>query len=88
MQLKLFERNIILSANLIADSKKTAFYRLYLVFENGVYSVEKESGAAGRVLDRRKWPCKSYDEAKKLYDRKLKSKINPNRKSERHYKKT
>lgn len=85
MQLKLFERNIIFDVYLVANSSKNAFYRLMLVLESGRYFVEKESGANGKILDRRVWSQKDFDAAEKFFNRKLESKLKKNRKSPRKY---
>ena len=75
-----------MEVNLIADSPKKAFYTLRIVECLGKYSVEKESGAAGHVLDKRTWPAKNLDAAGKRFNRILKKKIDPGRKSPRKYK--
>ena len=74
------------SAYLIAQgSPRKAFYRIWIEKSGGRIVVMKESGAKGRVLDRRCWPMENEDEARKLFDRQLKSKTNSERKSPRIY---
>lgn len=85
MQLKLFERNVIFDVTLQADSSKHAFYRLKLVLDCGRYIVEKESGASGKVLDRRQWPQADRRKAERFFNRKLAVKLKPGRKSPRQY---
>ncbi len=84
MQLLMFERNIIYDVYLVADSKKQAFYRLMLVLNNGKYYIEKESGAAGKILDRRQWPQPDRERAGLVFARKLAEKLR-NGKSPRQY---
>lgn len=84
-QLSLFPY-IIRSAHLAAsDSPKKAFYRLWIKANAGLFAVLKESGANGRVLDRRRWPVETFDPAVKMVDRIITSKTNPERKSPRKY---
>ncbi|MGD8846165.1 MAG: hypothetical protein PVJ84_08005 [Desulfobacteraceae bacterium] len=47
--------------------------------------MRKESGVRDRVLDKRTWPFDTLDDARKLFDRRVKSKTNPQRKSSRIY---
>lgn len=75
MQLQLFQPTIISESKLIAISTKYAFYEIKLIFEDGKYFVEKISGAAGKVLDRRKWEFESFAKAEKFYQRKLNEKL-------------
>lgn len=84
MQLQLFERNIIYDVYLVADSKKQAFYRLRLVYDGIKYFVEKESGAGGRVLDRRQWHQPDQERAGLVFARKLAAKLKDG-KSPRQY---
>lgn len=51
----------------------------------GSYRVRKESGITGRKPDRRAWSYDTFEDAEKEFDRKLKSKTNPFRKSPRKY---
>ena len=83
MQLLMFERNIIYDVYLVADSKKQAFYRLMLVFDGIKYFVEKESGAAGKILDRRQWQQPDRERAGLAFARKLAEKLKSGR--ERQY---
>ncbi len=84
-QLSLFPDQLC-SAYLVApDSPQKAFYRIWIERNACIYTVCKESGAKGRVLDKRSWPFEKFEEAQKLYDRRIKSKTNPDRKSPRKY---
>lgn len=80
MQLLMFERNIIYDVYLVADSKKQAFYRLMMVYDGIKYFVEKESGAAGKILDRRQWPQPDREKAGLVFARKLAEKLKVGRK--------
>lgn len=85
-QLHLFP-TILKMIELKADSPKRAFYRLMIEECQGAWAVVKESGAAGKVLDRRRWVMESAEKAVAKYDRILRDKLNPCRGSPRKYKK-
>jgi hypothetical protein len=78
---------VIFEAELIAKSKRNAFYAIRIVEHCGNYTVEKESGINGKVCDRRTWPMKNRETAIKFFNRKIKQKMNPARGSPRVYKK-
>ncbi len=84
-QLSLFEADIIKHVRLVAESPRNAFYDLWLEVHLGHYQVRKFSGCAGTILDRRNWPFDSFKEASNFFDRRIKTKTNPNRKSPRIY---
>ena len=74
------------SAYLVAtESPKVAFYRIWIEFDAGVFTVRKESGIRNIALDRRAWPFETLDDARKLFDRRIRAKTNPERKSPRKY---
>jgi hypothetical protein len=84
-QISLFP-DILCSAYLLApDSPKSAFYRIWIESDDGVFTVCKESGGKDKVLDQRAWPFDSLEEARKLFDRRVRYKTNPERKSPRKY---
>lgn len=84
-QINLFTKKIR-SAYLVAwDSPRKAFYRIWIEAAYGEYSVVKESGVKGLVLDRRSWPAADLDEAQAMFQRRVKAKTNPDRKSPRKY---
>lgn len=83
-QLSMFP-DIVRCAYLVADSPKSAFYRIWIEADAGIYTVLKESGIKGRVLDKRTWPQESLEAARKLYDRRIRDKTNPERKCPRKY---
>lgn len=87
LQLSLFPE-IVESAYLVAvDNPRDTFYRIWIEENAGAYSVVKESGSKGRVLDKRVWPMDGYEQAKRLFDCKVKAKTNSERKSLRKYRK-
>lgn len=79
-QMHLFP-TIIKSIYLEADSAKNAYYYIRIEEYMGVYCVIKESGANGKMLDRRKWPMDNYAKAMEFYKKKLKQKFDPRRKT-------
>ncbi len=83
--MKLFEPTICKEVHLVAESPKNAFYRLWLEVSIDGYLIRKESGSGENVLDRRKWAFKSREIAEKEFDRKVKAKTKPDRKSPRIY---
>ena len=85
VQLNLFT-SMLASADLVAtDSPGKAFYRIWIEETDGLIEVVKESGAKGRVLDRRRWPMETEEDARKLFKRQIRYKTNPARKSPRIY---
>ena len=86
IQLKLFQPYIIKHANLVSyDSPRQAFYTLWIETLRGKYTVRKESGGLGKVLDRRSWLFSSLDDAERYFSRRIKEKTNPDRRSPRRY---
>lgn len=67
------------------DSPKKAFYALSLEIEFNQYVIKKESGFGDKVLDRRRWVFDTLSDAEKSFDRRVKQKTRPDRKSPRHY---
>lgn len=86
MQLHLFP-TILKMIELEADSPKKAFYRLMVEETMGIWAVVKESGANGKVLDRRRWVMESAEKSVAKYEKILRDKLNPNRGSPRKYRK-
>jgi hypothetical protein len=84
-QLKLFTKKLA-TAHLVAiDSPRQAFYLIWIEESEGKIQVVKESGAGGKVLDRRCWACDNLAAAQKLFSRQVRYKTNPKRKSPRKY---
>jgi hypothetical protein len=84
-QLNLFTVKINFAHLVAPSSPRCAFYRIWIEDTDGVIRVVKESGVKGRVLDRRIWPYADFEAAEKDYQRRIKSKTNPDRKSPRKY---
>ncbi len=84
-QLHLFEPILLKDVHLRSGSPRLAFYRLSLFSKPGRYEIRKESGAGDRVMDKRIWRFDQYVRAKKIFDRKIHEKTDPNRKSPRKY---
>jgi hypothetical protein len=78
-QLSLFP-NIVRRIDLKSNSPRKAWWRLMIQEYRGKYTLIKESGIKTGLLDRRKWKVKNYEKALKLFEKKVKSKLNPNRK--------
>jgi hypothetical protein len=57
-QLGLFSDIVSLAALEAIDSPKGAFYKIWIEANAGRFTVIKESGAKGRVLDKRAYPTK------------------------------
>jgi hypothetical protein len=84
-QLNLFTVKVNSALLVAPDSPRRAFYRIWIEDADGKISVVKESGVRDRVLDRRIWPFAEFEEAEKAYQRRIKAKTNPERKSPRKY---
>jgi hypothetical protein len=84
-QLNLFTVKVTSALLVAPDSPRKAYYRIWIEDADGAIRVVKESGVKGRVLDRRIWPFDDLKEAEKAYRRRIKAKVNPNRKSPRKY---
>jgi hypothetical protein len=84
-QLNLFTKKIQSAYLLAWESPRKAFYRIWIETVDGEYSVVKESGIRGKVLDRRTWPVENLEAAQELFQRRIKAKTNPERKSPRKY---
>jgi hypothetical protein len=87
LELKLPQASPMKKAYLFApESPKQAFYKIWLNQASGKFKVLKESGASAVVLDRRSWEFEDLEAAEKFYNRQIKQKTNPLRKSPRKYK--
>jgi len=77
---------IIKNAHLtVSKSLRETFYKIWIEEQDGLFQVNKASGVGDRVWDRRAWTFSSLDEAEALFNRRLKQKTNPERKSARKY---
>jgi hypothetical protein len=84
-QMNLFTQNLQSAILIAKDSPRQAFYRIWIKDTMGDYKIVKESGIRGRVLDRRSWPAKNLEAARAHFQRRIKSKTNPQRKCPRKY---
>jgi hypothetical protein len=86
IQFKLFEWVVLRKAFLVAvNHPRPVYYNIWLEEFMGRYRVRKESGIADRTPDRRAWSYDTFENAEKEFDRNIKSKTNPFRKSPRKY---
>jgi len=76
---------ILERTSLRAKSPKNAFYNLAIIKIRDGYLVKKESGAGTRVLHKEAWFRETYEEAIRLYQKILREKTNPKRRSPRKY---
>lgn len=86
IQLKAFTVRPYKIAYLVApESRRQAFYTIWIeTFEEG-FRVCKESGGLGKVWQHRTWEFASLQDAEKLFQKRVKEKINPERRSARKY---
>ena len=78
-------KEVLRSTSLRAESPKRAFYNLVIIKITDGYLVRKESGAGSKVLHREAWFRETHEEALKLYEKILREKTNPKRRSPRKY---
>ena len=79
-------RHPIRCAHLIApESRRRAFYRIWIEGSGSGFRVCKESGASGKFWDRRSWELGSLEEAERLFVRRIREKTDPGRKRPRIY---
>ena len=79
-------RPLIRCAHLIApESRRRAFYRIWIEDSGHGFRVCKESGASGQIWDRRIWELGSIEEAEQLFERRIREKTDPRRKRTRIY---
>lgn len=82
VQLSLFDTGILKSENLTAPhSPRKAIYKIWLIREPGGFVVKKESGGEMKKHTIRQWFFPSLRQAETYYERKIKDKTNPARKS-------
>ena len=86
IQLKAFGFSPYKIAYLAApESRRQAFYTIWIEIFDGRFCVCKESGGLGKVWQRRNWEFDSLQDAEKLFHKRVKEKTNPERKSSRKY---
>jgi hypothetical protein len=62
------------------ESRRQAFYTIWIETCDVGFRVCKESGGLGKVWQRRAWEFESLQDAEKLFQKRVKEKINPERK--------
>jgi len=85
IQIRLFEPDILRYAHLVAESPRQAYYKIRLELHGEKYSVIKESGGKSYVTDRRIWEFDSFKEAEIFFNRIVRKKTDPDRRSPRKY---
>ena len=78
-------KEVLRSTLLRAKSPKRAFYNLAIIKITDGYLVRKESGAGNKVLHREAWFRETLEGAVRLYEKILREKTNPKRRSPRKY---
>ena len=82
VQLSLFDTAILKNENLKApDSPREAFYNIWLIREPGGFVVKKESGGKMKKLDTRNWSFQTLPQAERFFERKIREKTSPDRKT-------
>ena len=84
-QLNLFTQELRSALLVAGDSPRQAFYRIWIEQTLDEIRIVKESGPKGRVLDKRCWDADSLEAAQRLFERRIRSKTSPERKSTRKY---
>jgi len=78
--------NVVKNVHLmVSDTPRQTFYSIWIEEHDETFRVHKVSGARGRVWDERVWEFASLDEAERLFNRRVKEKTDPNRRSPRKY---
>lgn len=82
VQLSLFDTTIIKNEYLMAPkSPREAFYNIWLIQEPWGFVVKKESGGKMKKLDTRNWSFQTLPQAERFFERKIKEKTSPDRKT-------
>ncbi|MDY0279030.1 MAG: hypothetical protein RBR35_00545 [Salinivirgaceae bacterium] len=77
---------VVKNAHLVvSDTPRQTFYSIWIEEDCGTFRVHKVSGARGRVWDKRMWEFVSLGEAERLFNRRVREKTDPNRRSPRKY---
>jgi len=77
---------IIKNARLmVSNNLRETFYSIWIESHGGSFRVRKTSGVGNKVWDRRVWEFSSLEEAEALFNRRIKEKTNPTRRSSRKY---
>jgi hypothetical protein len=82
MQLSLFDTVILKNDHLTAPrSPRKAVYNIWLIREPGGFVVKKESGCEKKKSIVREWTFTTLNKAELFYDKKIKAKTNPDRRT-------
>ncbi len=77
---------ILKDAHLVVpNAPRKTFYSIRIEECRGTFRVLKVSGALGKVWDKRTWEFSTLDEAERLFNRRIKEKTDPRRRSPRKY---
>jgi hypothetical protein len=81
-QLSLFDSVVIRNDHLMATrSPRKAVYNMWLIQAAGKFIVKKESGCEMKKQTARQWSFPDLGQAEHFYEKKIKTKTNPDRKS-------
>jgi hypothetical protein len=69
----------------VLNTLRKTFYSIQIEEADGVFRVLKVSGALGKVWDKRTWEFSTLDEAERHFNRRIKEKTDPERRSPRKY---
>ncbi len=77
---------VLKNAHLVVlNTPRKTFYSIRLEERHGTFRVLKVSGALGKVWDERSWEFSTLEEAERLFNRRVKEKTDPARRSPRKY---
>ncbi|MFZ0931352.1 MAG: hypothetical protein WAN11_22295 [Syntrophobacteraceae bacterium] len=77
---------VLKNAHLVVlNTPRQTFYSIRIEDHHGTFRVCKVSGARGKVWDKRVWEFSTFGEAEALFNRRIKEKTDPGRRSPRKY---
>jgi hypothetical protein len=77
---------VLKNAHLVVlNTPRKTFYSIQIEECQGTFRVLKISGALGKVWDKRMWEFSTLDEAERHFNRRIKEKTDPERRSPRKY---
>jgi len=86
ISLETSEPKVLKNAHLVVlNTPRKTFYSIRLEECRGMFRVLKVSGALGRVWDKRTWEFSTFDEAERHFNRRIREKTDPERRSPRKY---
>ncbi len=78
--------NVVKNVHLVvSNTPRQTFYSIWIEVCHGTFRVLKVSGAKGKVWDKRVWEFSTLDEAEALFNRRIREKTDPGRRSPRKY---